>query len=133
MTELYQMKPDDALKWVTGVYERLCLEKYFKIKDENKFEVLEQEQKVFTKDYAGRFDMIIKMNGKKYLCDIKTTAKLDIEYLSWQLSLYEYAYGKVDGLVAIWLPKGKLGKLEHIKRKTKKEIENILKEYKESL
>ena len=52
---------------------------------------------------------------------------LDEEYLSWQLSMYELAYGKkFDKLYAIWLPKGGIAKLVEIKRKNKKEIEKII-------
>ena len=68
---------------------------YLRVKDKHNIKVLEQEKIVNYKDiYAGRFDMICSINGERCLCDIKTTAKLDKEYLSWQLSLYEYAYGK---------------------------------------
>lgn len=102
---------------------------YLKLKKKYNIEVLEQEKIVNYKDiYAGRFDMIANVNNEYCLCDIKTTAELDKEYLSWQLSLYEYAYDKrFDKLYAIWLPKKELGKLVEVKRKTKKEIEELLK------
>lgn len=104
---------------------------YLKIKEKYKLNVISQEQIINYKDiYAGRFDMIAQVNDDYCLCDIKTTAELDIEYLSWQLSLYEYAYGKrFDKLYAIWLPKKELGKLVEIKRKTKKEIKQLLQNY----
>ena len=41
--------------------------------------------------------------------DVKTTYKLDLLYLSWQLSIYAYLFErqnpnlKVEGLIAIWL------------------------------
>lgn len=103
---------------------------YLRLKDKYNINVLEQEKVVNYKDiYAGRFDMICDMNGEHCLCDIKTTASLDKEYLSWQLSLYEYAYGKkFDKLMAIWLPKKNIGKLIEIERKSKKEIKDLLKE-----
>lgn len=102
---------------------------YLRLKDKYNIKVLEQEKIVNYKDiYAGRFDMIAEINGKRCLCDIKTTASLDKEYLSWQLSLYEYATGeKFDKLYAIWLPKKDIGRLVEIKRKSKKEIEKLLK------
>ena len=105
---------------------------YLRLKDKYNIKVLEQEKIVNYKDiYAGRFDMIAKIENQKCLCDIKTTASLDKEYLSWQLSLYEYAYGKkFDKLYAIWLPKKELGKLVEIKRKSKKEINKLLEEIK---
>lgn len=50
------------------------------------------------------------------LADIKTTSRLDMEYLSWQLSIYAYLFEmqnpglKVPRLLAIWLPKPQYGK-----------------------
>lgn len=103
---------------------------YLRLKDKYNIKVLEQERIVNYKDiYAGRFDMIADVNGSRCLCDIKTTASLDKEYLSWQLSLYELAYGKkFDKLYAIWLPKKDIGRLVEIKRKSKKEINKLLEE-----
>ena len=105
---------------------------YLRLKDKHNIEVLEQEKIVNYKDiYAGRFDLIANVNGEHCLCDIKTTAQLDKEYISWQLSLYEYAIGsKFDKLYAIWLPKKELGKLVEIERKSKKEIKKLLEELK---
>jgi len=107
---------------------------YIKLKDKYNIEVLEQEQIVHYKDiYAGTFDMIAEVNGKRYLIDIKATAKLDKEYLSCQLSLYEKAYlylhsgKKFDGLACIWLPKKDLGQFVEIERKSEKEIKDLLK------
>lgn len=105
---------------------------YLRLKDKYNIKVLEQEKIVNYKDiYAGRFDMLADIDGNTCLCDIKTTASLDKEYLSWQLSLYEYAYGKrFDKLYAIWLPKKDLGRLVEIKRINKKEIKKVLEELK---
>ena len=105
---------------------------YLRLKDKYNIKVLEQEKIVNYKDiYAGRFDMIANINGSQCLCDIKTTASLDKEYLSWQLSLYEYAYSKkIDKLYAIWLPRKDIGRIVEIKRKSKKEIEKLIEEVK---
>lgn len=101
---------------------------YLRLKDKYDIEVLEQEKIVNYKDvYAGRFDMIAKVENETCLCDIKTTAELDVNYLSWQLSLYEFAYGKkFDKLYAIWLPKKELGRLIEIPRIEIKEIRKLL-------
>ena len=103
-----------------------------KLKQKYDIEVLEQEQMIsYDYDYCGRFDMIAKVGKDICLCDIKTTAELDLEYLSWQLSFYEMAYGKMfDKLYAIWLPKKDLGQLVEVKRKSKEELINKLKEFK---
>ena len=119
-----------------STYQELSIEQYLKLKEKYNIEVIEQEKIVSYKyDYCGRFDMIAKINNTNCLCDIKTTAELDREYLSWQLSFYELAYEYIyritfDKLYAIWLPKGDLGQLVEIKRKAKEELINKLEEYK---
>lgn len=112
--------------------QEASFKQYLKLKDKYNIKILEQETMVNYKNiYAGRFDMIAEVETNKCLCDIKTTAKLDKEYISWQLSLYELAYGKrFDKLYAIWLPKKDLGQLVEIKRIPKKEILKMLGEIK---
>ena len=112
------------------------LKQYLKLKEEYNIKVLDQEQMIHFEDkYAGRFDMIANINNIYSLCDIKTTAELDKEYLSWQLSLYAYAYEKLNSsnhfekLYAIWLPKKGLGQIIEIERKSEKEILKVLEEY----
>jgi hypothetical protein len=64
------------------------------------------------------------------LLDRKTTAELDEEYLSWQLSYYELAKGKrYKKLYVEWLPKKGLGEDVEIKRKSKKELLEVLEKY----
>ena len=41
---------------------------------------------------AGRLDLVLEMDGKIGLADIKRTASLDKEYLAYQLNLYRIAY-----------------------------------------
>lgn len=41
---------------------------------------------------AGRLDMVISMDGKNGLADVKRTSTLDKEYLAYQLNLYRIAY-----------------------------------------
>lgn len=117
---------------VNDIYVDIAQEQYKRLKKEYKIDVLSQEQIIHYKDeYAGRLDMIALVNKKLCLIDIKTTAELDLEYLSWQLSLYELAFGKrFSSLYCLWLPKSKEGKLVKIKRKTKKEILEKLGEFK---
>lgn len=104
---------------------------YLKIKEKYNLEVIEQEQIVAYKDlYCGTFDMVANVEGVKSLIDIKTTAELDIEYLSWQLSFYELAKGeKFKKLYVIWLPKKGLGQLIEIPRKSKEELLEVLDKY----
>lgn len=111
--------------------QELSLEQYKKLKNGYNIEVLSQEQKIHYKDlYCGTYDMEANVNGIHSLVDIKTTAELDHEYLSWQLSFYELAIGKrFKKLYCLWLPKKDLGRLVEIKRKTKKELLKVLIDY----
>ncbi len=119
--------------------QRFSFTQYIRLKSENKIEVISQEQMIYYKnEYAGRFDMIANVNGCFSLCDIKTTATLDKEYLSYQLSFYELAHMHMYGtphfekLYAIWLPKRNYGKLIEIERKSTSELLKKIKEFKES-
>lgn len=94
---------------------------------------LEQEQIVHNKElnYVGRFDLVALIMGEKALCDVKTTYELDIEYLSWQLSMYYY--GKRDfsikKLYALWLPKRRKGGVVEIPFKTEQEVKWLVEKY----
>lgn len=118
--------------------QEFSLKQYLRLKEKDDIQVQAQEQIIHYKsEYAGRFDMIATVNNKLCLCDIKTTAMLDEEYLSWQLSFYELAFKSMYGtgfekLYAIWLPKRNYGKLIEIKRKTISELFNKLEEFKKS-
>lgn len=106
------------------------LEQYAKIFSNNKIVPISQENIVYNDRVAGRYDLLAEVNGELSLCDIKTTATLDQEYLSWQLSIYNYL-GKIGAkkLYAIWLPKKDLGRLIEVKFKTNEEIENLIEEW----
>lgn len=108
----------------------ICIREYVRLVKTFKITPLEQEIRVSYKYlYAGTLDMTADIDGKYSLCDIKFTAELDKEYLSWQLGMYALAKGvKFDKYYCIWLPKRKLGQLIEIIPKTKEEIINKLKE-----
>lgn len=114
----------------SSVYIQESIKQYEEIKSKHKIKVISQEQVVCYKDiYAGKYDMIAKAGNDICLVDIKTTYEVDEEYLSWQLSMYELAIGKeFDKLYCLWLPKGGVGKLIEVKRKSKEEIEKVIKE-----
>lgn len=111
--------------------QEASLRQYLKLKTRYNIEVLEQEMMIqYEKKYAGRFDMVANINGSLSLCDIKTTAELDEEYLSYQLSYYEMAMGKkFDKLYAIWLPKKDIGQVVEIKRKPREVLIKKLNEF----
>ena len=116
------------------IYQQMSIKQYMRIKAKKDIDVLEQEKMIHFEDkYAGRFDMIANIKGKKCLCDIKTTATLDTEYLSWQLSFYEMAYGeRFKKLYAIWLPRKELAQLVEIPRKPKKELLKMIRKFEKS-
>jgi hypothetical protein len=98
------------------------LEQHLRLKKEYEIETISQEETVCYKGlYAGRYDSEAMIKRELSLIDRKTTAELDEEYLSWQLSYYELAKGKrYKKLYVEWLPKKGLGKLVEIKRKSLK-------------
>lgn len=129
-----QLLEEQGIETELNPNQRASLLQYLELKKEYNVKVLEQELIVsYEYEYAGRLDMIAYVDGKLCLIDIKTTYELDEEYLSWQLSYYELAYGKkFDKLYCLWLPKNKLGDLVEIKRKEKKELLKKIKEKKEN-
>lgn len=85
------------------------------------------------KVYLGRY------SNSVILGDIKTTYKLDMLYLSWQLSIYAYLFERqnphliVDHLLAIWLRGDDNDTIVLVERIPDKEIEIFLKCCKEGL
>lgn len=116
--------------------QEASIKQYQRLKEKYKIKVLEQEKIVhYGNHYCGTFDMIAEINGAYCLCDIKTTTQLDLESLSWQLSFYALAHNfdnyenEFDKFYAIWLPKKELGQVVEIKRKSKQELLDKLKEF----
>lgn len=111
--------------------EESVFNKYLLLKEENNIEVVEQETMVhFEGRYGGRLDMVANVNGKRSLIDIKTTAKLDVESLAYQLGLYAMAYGEeFESYYCIHLPKKDIGRLVEITPKSKKELLRVIEEY----
>ena len=90
---------------------------YIKLKAKNKFDTVATEWLVSDNEHvASSIDVVFQKGKDLVLCDIKTTSKLDMEYLSWQLSIYKYLLlldnpkAKVKSLIACWLPKEQYGK-----------------------
>lgn len=122
------------MEYSLNYIEAEAFNQYVKLREKHNIKVEEQETMVcFLDVYAGRFDMIANIDGHRSLADIKTTATLDEEYLSWQLSLYELATGQTfEKLYAIWLPKKGLGKLVEIQRIDRTVLLDKLREYEKS-
>lgn len=89
---------------------------YKKMKVKGEYETIATEWLVSDREHvASSIDVVFEKDGEIILCDIKTTSKLDMEYLSWQLSIYKYLLlldnpkAKIGGLVACWLPREQYG------------------------
>lgn len=115
-----QIEMYDAMGCKNPTTEELA--KYQKLKDKHSLKVRANEYLVSDLDWvASSIDVVLEDYS---LADVKTTSKLDEEYVSWQLSIYAYLFelqnpGKtVPHLFAIWMPKSKkTAKLVELKRK----------------
>lgn len=87
--------------------------------------------------YASAIDLVaVDANEDIALVDIKTTSKLDEEYVAWQLSIYRHLFylqnpeleGKVKYMFGLWLPKPQYGspKLIRVLPKTSEEVLALL-------
>lgn len=102
---------------------------FIKIKEENNLNHLASETMVYDSNMAGTIDLMGYKDDKQILADIKTTYKLDKEYVSWQLSLYAYIidpnYERIEELYAIWLREDK-SSFEKVERKSEQQILDVL-------
>lgn len=104
---------------------------YELLKVANDIEMIINEYLVSRDDWgiASQIDCV-DSDGNLY--DIKTTYRLDTEYVSWQLSFYAEMYEhqnptlKAGKLYAIWL-RGAEIKLVEVPRKTPEQIEQVIK------
>ena len=104
---------------------------YELIKASNDITMIANEYLVSRDDWgiASQIDCV-DSDGNLY--DIKTTYRLDTEYVSWQLSFYAEMYEaqnpdlKAGKLYAIWL-RGSESKLVEVPRKTPEQIEQVIK------
>ena len=125
--DLKTMKLDPDIKIAVEQFEYLRKNWAFYVKD--------VEQIVSYKGrYAGTYDIRAEDTDGDILIDLKTTADIHEEWLSWQLGLYYMALGiKKDIGYAIWLPKGKMAEVRQIAVKTHEECVQLLKAYEKSV
>ena len=117
-----QLKNHEVLVKVAaiGVNRADCMQR------QGKYPAPKGDSPILGLECAGTYDMEAVIDGVECLVDIKTTYKLDREYLSWQLSMYELAKGKrFDKLVAIWVNKKGDAELVDIERKTEQQIKEL--------
>lgn len=112
--------------------DNAAVQAYLRMKSENNLTTLCNEYLVSDEMViASSIDIVF---DDYTLADIKTTSKLDMEYLSWQLSIYAYLFEmqnpslKVPRLLAIWLPKPRYGSpmLVEVVRKSTDAIKVLL-------
>ena len=91
-----------------------AVQAYVEMRDALGLKVLANEYLVSDEEYiASSIDITFE---DFTLADVKTTSRLDMEYLSWQLSIYAHLFERqnptlrVPRLLAIWLPKPQYGK-----------------------
>ena len=85
-----------------------------------------------SENYASAIDLVFdNEDGTVDLADIKTTYKLDKDYVSWQLSIYAYLFElcnpgvKVNNLYGLWLRDDK-SSYEKVYRHDKDEVLRLL-------
>lgn len=113
------------------------LDNYIRLNADNKFlEHHRASEYVVTDEaiYASAIDKVFDDPTEDLgivLADIKTTYKLNEEYVSWQLSVYAYFFEKanpkyhVTHLYAIWLREDK-AKVVEVSRKTNDQVSELL-------
>lgn len=127
-TYIHQEIQDYVEKGKIGFTEELG--NFIEIVKSNNLTNIKSETMTTNKEIAGTIDIIATMGEKRILADIKTTYKLDREYVSWQLSIYADIYEeetgeKIDELYAIWLRDDEY-KFQKVERKSKEDISNVL-------
>ena len=106
---------------------------YIRLKQEN---ILVHEASEYlvsdNEHFASCIDKVYRVDNDTFdLADIKTTYKLDTEYVSWQLSIYAYLFEMqnpgaiVRKAFAIWL-RGEKAELVEVKLKPNKDVMELL-------
>lgn len=68
------------------------LTNYIEYNKTNKVTVLDSELMIYNDIVAGTCDLVLLVNKRPVIADIKTTYTLHKEAVSWQLSIYAYLY-----------------------------------------
>lgn len=84
------------------------------------------------RQFASAIDKVYNCDDGVILADIKTTSKLYIDYVSWQLSVYAYLFGlinpsvKIVGLYAIWYKDDQHNGIYPVARHSAEDVEKLL-------
>lgn len=106
---------------------------YITLKEENGLKYECSEYLVSDNEhFASCIDKVYRVDDNTFdLADIKTTYKLDLEYVRWQLSIYAYLFEmqnpdcKVGKLYAIWLRKDEC-RLAEVERIDKEQVISLM-------
>ena len=145
----YSGVPDEILKKAAerGTYIHQCCElvdegftsdaqeavNYLSLKQKFNLNIEESEYLVSdNENYASCIDKVYRYNDNTFfLGDIKTTYKLNKEYVQWQLSIYAYLFEKqnqgavVSSIFAIWL-RNETHELIELERIPNEKVEELL-------
>jgi hypothetical protein len=100
--------------------------------EDMKLHCIASECQVYTDYYAGTFDQLLETeDGELILSDNKTTSQIHRESVSWQLSLYAYAYWVMTGVEiahgqVFWFKKDGTLEVRDIPLKDRKEVEELI-------
>lgn len=79
------------------------------ITKENIVEIIGQEQQLVCPWFGGTYDMIISINGRKYLVDFKTSNHIGYKYFlqmaAYKFMLNNYYNFEIDGVIILQLDK----------------------------
>lgn len=141
--------PDDVLRKAAqrGTYIHQCCElvdegfisdnteaiNYLSLKKKYNLQIEESEYLVSdNENYASCIDKVYRYDDNTFfLGDIKTTYKLNKEYVQWQLSIYAHLFekqnkgAKVSSIFAIWL-RGTTHQLVELERIPDEKVERLL-------
>lgn len=115
-----------------SAYDRPEVKNYIKLKAQHGITIIANEYLV--SDERRVATMIDALDSEGNLYDIKTTAQLDTDYLSWQLSIGAYLFElqnpelRAGRLYGIWL-RGDRAELVEVERRSSEEIEELLSDY----
>lgn len=70
---------------------------WYKLTENNKVEILGQEEPLVCDYFAGTYDLLLSINDKPYLIDFKTSNHVGYKYFM-QLAAYRYLLYKLKGI-----------------------------------
>lgn len=114
-----------------------ALQSWIKFRKKQDFHTVDIEYLVTNNiDIASKIDLVLQASdGRIILGDIKTTSKLDKDYLSWQLSIYKYFFEDMTGmevseLWGLWYDRSKnKWTLVQIKARSREEIDKLIEDW----